>query len=195
RPRRAGWILSACNFLAVEQKKSSNMMKLRFSFIFISFIFSCDEMIAQHYYHGHSKTLYSVDRNNCQVEEVLKMDASYGEFIQEIAFHPNGRMYATATEGLLEIDPVTWNMISFLPWNKIIPPSFFYYLFFDENGVGWISAEAGTGPGGGIESHLYFYDTRDQKVLQDKVYPRSVFADNLTLYGKIGKYYLNSQNS
>src|SRR5690606_1319601 len=86
-------------------------------------------------------------------------------------------------------------MISFLPWNKIIPPSFFYYLFFDENGVGWISAEAGTGPGGGNESHLYLYDARDQKVLQDKVYPQSVFADNLTLYGKIGKYYLNSQNS
>lgn len=141
---------------------------------------------------GTQYAIYAIDPATCEVENVFAMDNVYGQSIVDLAFHPNGRLYAASREGFLEIDPVRWQLLNFFPASDIIDYSHYHQIIFDEEGVGLISSDEDHDQDNIIsDHHLYRYDFRNQTLLWDRHYLPSEFDQQILLNAKIGDLYVN----
>src|SRR5690606_25070409 len=145
--------------------------KYTFVFLFLQ-ILASPIASGQDYFHARKLIINSVNLENCEVRPVFTMDEDYGRFINDIAYHPNGRMYGTTHLGLLEIDPVTWELLNYTPWNLLFVSSDYTYILFDEEGIGLLSRPEEDSEDSRYDNyHLYHYDIRNQSILWDKIYP------------------------
>src|SRR5690606_28124237 len=105
--------------------------------------------------------------------------------------HPNCRLYGTTHLGLLEINPVNGELVTFAPWNIQFPQSDYTNILFDEEGIGLLSRPEEDSEDSRYDNyHLYHYDIRNQSILWDKIYPYSVFNRQMILTAKIDNYYV-----
>lgn len=93
----------------------------------------------QDYFHATRYIIYSLNLENCEVNPVFTMDEKYGNLFRDIAYHPNGRIYGTTPLGLLEINPVNGDLVTFTPWSIQFPQTDYTYIIFDEEGIGLLT--------------------------------------------------------
>src|SRR5690606_18221177 len=164
--------------------------KYTFVFLFLQ-ILASPIASGQDYFHATGFIIYSVTLENCEVRPVFTIDDDYGRYIYDIAYHPNGRLYGTTHLGLLEINPVNGELVTFAPWNIQFPQSDYTNILFDEEGIGLLTRPEEDSEDSRYDNyHLYQYDTRNQSILWDKLYPYFLFNDDIQLTAKIGNYYV-----